>query len=44
MAGTVSEVTAFLSDDAARFLASEHARWSATTGWRLINSADSCGT
>jgi len=44
MAGTVQELSPRLPVDVARVLVAEHTRWASAEGWRLINSADPCGT
>ncbi|GAA3087479.1 B12-binding domain-containing radical SAM protein [Streptosporangium carneum] len=40
----VEQVISALPPENARVLEQEHTRWADTTGWRLINAADPCGT
>jgi len=44
MGATIDAVLPTLPADAATVLRREHRRWHDTRGWRLINSADPCGT
>jgi hypothetical protein len=44
MAATIAAVLPVLPADAADLLRSEHHRWEHSDGWRLINTADPCGT
>jgi hypothetical protein len=44
MEDTVHEVTRTLHGEHVQMLCREHERWQSTSGWRLINAADSCGT
>lgn len=44
MAATISRLAPDLPADAAAVLQREHRRWERTEGWRLINTADPCGT
>ncbi|WP_406279181.1 hypothetical protein OH799_11530 [Nocardia sp. NBC_00881] len=41
---TLAEVLAVLAPEHARVLRREHHRWAAVDRWRLINTADPCGT
>lgn len=44
LAATVETVLPELPANSARLLAREFGRWQTTEGWRLINTADPCGT
>lgn len=44
MEDTVQEVTTNLPSEYVRMLYQEYERWKSTPGWRLINTADPCGT
>ncbi|MFI0420284.1 hypothetical protein [Spongiactinospora sp. 9N601] len=44
MGPVVEQVSRALPLESARLLEQEHRRWADTTGWRLINAADPCGT
>ncbi|SMD27429.1 B12-binding domain-containing radical SAM protein [Kibdelosporangium aridum] len=40
----ITAAASSLSDEHRNLVRREHHRWSSTTGWRLINAADPCGT
>ncbi|ABW12036.1 Radical SAM domain protein [Parafrankia sp. EAN1pec] len=44
LTGTVYDLLPVLDREHAELLAAEHRRWSAASGWTLINAADSCAS